>query len=177
MDHQSYIERDVREAFAKIRKYRDAARAEGESLLSRAVVRPYRLSSNIPETIAIDGSYAPLYRNTSLWLVAVRAVALRYKFAMEGPTYDLSQCEINEGAELVTTSKRIAQDLSSFALELTERTMSRKSEAPKRMAGYARILREFQLSKSIARDNKNSIILMDGTLTTPPIPSITRVAE
>jgi hypothetical protein len=107
----------------------------------------------------------------------VRAVALRYKFIADGPTYDLSRCEINEGAELVTTSKRIAQDLSGFALELTERTMARKAEAPKRMAGYARILREFQLANSIARNTKGSIILMDGTLTTPPIPSINRVAE
>jgi hypothetical protein len=177
VEHHSNIDHDVRESFAKIRKYRDIVKAEVGSQLSKSKVLTYRLSRKVPETIAIDGSYAPLYRNTSLWLVAVRAVALRYNFTPEGPTYDLSQCQINEGAELVTTSKRIAQELSSFALELTERTAARRAEAPRRMAGYARILREFQLASSIAEKCKDSIILMDGTLTTPPIPSINQVAE
>jgi hypothetical protein len=175
--HHSNIEQDVREAFTKIRKYRDAVRAEAGSVLSNAEVRTYHASSKVPETIAVDGSYAPLYRNTSLWLVAVRAVALRYRYSADGPTYDLSECEISEGAELVTTSKRIAEDLSSFALELRERTAARKAEAPRRMAGYARILREFQLARSLAKKSKDSIILMDGTLTTPPITRINQMAE
>ena len=132
---------------------------------------------HVPQTTAIDGSYAPIYRNTSLWLVALRAVALCYNFIEDGPTYQLEGCEINEGAELVTTSKRVAEDLSAFARELRELTASRKGEAPRRMATYARILREFQLASVVAKSRKNSIILMDGTLTTPPVRRINELAE
>ena len=177
MVHHSDIERDVRGHLVKIRKYQDLAREEAKSRLLQVSVEPYELVNSVPETSAIDGSYAPLYRSTSLWLVALRAVALRYSFTQEGPTYQLEGCEINEGAELVTTSKRVADDLSSFARELRDLTAARKGEAPRRMATLARIHREFELANVLAKKRRNSIILIDGTLTTPPVRRINELAD
>ncbi len=179
VDHYSDIEENVRKAFSFISKYRTVIRNEAESQLSKVSLRPFSLSSNVPETIAIDGSYAPIFRNASMWIVAVRAAALTYKFSQSqsGPTYDVKDCQIDEGAELVTTSRRVAEELPAFNREITERTAAKKAEAPKRMAAYARILREFQLANTMARNHQKSLILMDGTLTTPPVSQINRLAE
>ena len=50
-----------------------------------------------------------------MWLIAVRAVALTYKFSeTQSVSYDVLDCEINEGAELVTTSLRIAKELQAL---------------------------------------------------------------
>jgi len=174
----SDIQEDVRKALLTIRKHRAEADKEAGAIRSRINPIPFQLSRNVPDTIAIDGSYAPLFQNASMWLIAVRATALKYRFSEDdsGSIYSVMGCEISEGAELVTTSKRVAVDLSSFSQELRVRNIGR-SEAPKRMARLARILREFQLAKSAAESNKNSVILMDGTLTTPPISLIREFAE
>ncbi len=177
--HHSDIQKNVRRHFDTIRKYRDIAKREAGLQLSRVSPQPFQLSRLVPETVAIDSSYAPLYQSSGMWLIAVRAVALKYGFSedKEGPNYDLRGCEMNEGAELVTTSKRIAGDLSTFTQELRDRTSARKSEAPKRMAALATTLREFQLANSLAKSMKRSVILMDGTLTTPPITQINDLAQ
>ncbi len=177
--HHSDIVENVRRHFDTIRKYRNIARREAGSQLSRVSPQPFQLSPLVPETVAIDSSYAPLYQSSGMWLIAVRAVALKYGFSEDkkGPNYHLRGCEINEGAELVTTSKRIAGDLSTFTQELRDRTSARKSEAPKRMGALATILREFQLASSVAKSMKRSIIMMDGTLTTPPITQIKELAQ
>ena len=177
--HHSDIEENVRRHFDTIRKYRDIAKTEAGAQLSKVSPQPFHLSSLVPETIAIDSSYAPLYQSSGMWLIAVRAVALKYGFSedKEGTNYHLRGCEMNEGAELVTTSKRIAGDLSTFTQELRDRTSARKSEAPRRMGALATILREFQLANSMARNSEESIIMMDGTLTTPPITEIKELAQ
>ncbi len=178
-EHHRDIEDNVRKAFSVIRKYSTVIKNEAESQLAKISFCSFNLSDDIPDTIAIDGSYAPIFRSASMWVVAVRAAALTYKFSQSqsGPAYDVRDCEINEGAELVTTSRRIAEELPAFSRELTELTAARKSEAPKRMAAYARILREFQLANFVAKDHHDSLILMDGTLTTPPVSQIDRLAE
>ncbi len=177
--HHSDIAEDVRRHFAFIRKNRTVIKRETESKLSNVVFQPFQLRERVPETIAIDGSHVPLYRTASMWLIAVRAVALRYRFSDDDGdlAYELQDYEINEGAELVTTSKRVAEDLSSFARELRELTAPRKGEAPRRMADYARILREFQLASSVAKNRNQSVILMDGTLSTPPPKLIEKLAD
>jgi hypothetical protein len=177
--HHSDIEENVRRHFDTIRKYRDIAKREAGSQLSKVSPQPFQLSSLVPETVAIDSSYAPLYQSSGMWLIAVRAVALKYGFSedKEGTNYHLRGCEMNEGAELVTTSKRIAGDLSTFTQELRDRTSARRSEAPRRMGALATILREFQLANSMAKSLEKSIIMMDGTLTTPPITEIKELAQ
>jgi len=176
--HYSDIEHDVRLDLSKIRKYRDIIRAETSERLSGASIRAFQLADHVAKTVAIDGSYALLYRDISLWLVVVRAVALHYAFEqLTDTSYTLERCEINEGAELVTTSKRIAEDLPPFARDLTDRIGASKGEAPRRMATCARMLREFQLANTISKNCTNTIILMDGTLNTPPIAAINTLAE
>lgn len=176
--HHSDIEDNVRNAFSVIRKYKSIVQAEAESQLSKVTFCPFNISRDVQPTIAIDGSYAPVFRSASMWLIAVRAVALTYKFSeTQSVSYDVLDCEINEGAELVTTSLRIAKELPSFNQELTALTAARRSEAPKRMAAYARILREFQLTKIVAKKHHDSVILMDGTLSTPPLDHIKQLVN
>ncbi len=176
--HHSDIEDDVRIAFSVIRKYKSIIQEEAQSQLSKVGFCPFNISSDVPPTVAIDGSFAPIFRSASMWLVAVRAVALTYKFSeTQPPTYDVHGCEINEGAELVTTSQRISKELPSFNQELTMLTSARKSEAPKRMAAYARILKEFQLANIVAKKYRDSLILMDGTLSTPPLNYMKQLVE
>ena len=45
------------------------------------------------------------------------------------------------------------------------------------MAAYARILREFQLTKIVAKKHRDSVILMDGTLSTPPLDHIKQLVN
>src|SRR2546422_3984939 len=176
--YRNEIEEDVRKHLGFINKNKDIINREAQSKLSDVDIKSFQLSKHVPETIAIDSSYAPIYRASSMWLIAIRAIALSYRFSTEegAPSYDLQGQEVNEGAELVTTSKKLAEGMSDFAKELRELTAARKSEAPRRMADYARILREMQLADSSAQRAKNSVILMDGTLSIPPAQLIERLS-
>ncbi len=181
MTQESYhndIEGDVRKHFAFISENRAMIKEEEVSRLSALEIRQFGLNDSVPETTAIDSSSAPLYRASSMWLIAVRALSLRYKFnATNGtPAYELQGQEINEGAELVTTSGKIAEGLSDLARELAELTVPRKSLV-RTMADYIRMLKEIQLANSAARSTRDSIILMDGTLSPPTPRLIRRLAE
>jgi len=140
-------------------------------------VIPFSLSDHPTKVVAIDGSYAPVYRMSSLWVIAIRAVALTYEFGHD-QSYNIEACDVNEAAQLVTTEKELASQIDEFALELQSLTAKRRSEAPKRMAAYARILREFELAAWVAKRRTGVTIVLDGTLTAPPLQEIkTKVEE
>ncbi len=177
--HHGDVEDNLRRAFTIIGKYRAQFKEEALSHLSRLDVRPFGPPKEVPKTIAIDGSYAPIYHVASMWLIAARAAALHYEFFedTEGPEYQAQRCDINECVEVITTSKRVARDLSGLSQELTERIAVRRSEAPKRMAALVRVHNEWQLANFVAKVQEDSVIIMDGTLTTPPIPHIDNLAN
>lgn len=176
--HHSNIEENVRSAFSVIAKYKSIVSEERESQLSKVTFCPFEVSDEVQPTIAIDGSYAPIFRSASMWLVAVRAAALTYRFSQgQSPSYDVVGCEINEGAELITISLRIAKELPSFSQELTLITAAKKSEAPKKMSAYARIFKEYELASIMAKTHRDSLILMDGTFSTPPVKQIKTLAD
>lgn len=176
--HHSNIEENVRSGFSVIAKYKSIVREETESQLSKVTFCPFEISEEVPPTIAIDGSYSPIFRSASMWLVAVRAAALTYRFShSHSPTYEVTGCEINEGAELITISLRIAKELPAFSQELTFITAAKKSEAPKKMSAYARMFKEYELAKIMAQTRHDSLILMDGTFSIPPLKTIKQLAN
>ena len=176
--HHSNIQENVRRAFSVIAKYKTIISEEAESQLSKVEFSPYELCNSVPSLTAIDGSYAPIFKTASMWLIAVRAAALKYRFSNSGTEgYEIEGCEINEGAELITLSFRIARELPKLNQELTAITAAKKSDAPKKMSAYVRILREFELARIMAEKLKDSLILMDGTLITPPVKLIEQSAD
>ena len=137
---------------------------------------PFSLSDHPTKVVAIDGSYAPVYRMSSLWLIAIRTVALTYAFGHD-LSYNIEACDVNEAAQLVTTEKAIASRIGNFALELQSLTAKRRSEAPKRMAALARILAEFELAAWVAKRRTGVTIVLDGTLTAPPLQEVKNKVE
>jgi hypothetical protein len=167
----SDIEDDVKKAFSVISNHWRNAKVEAERKIPQIQTNPFSLNDGPTEIVAIDGSYAPVYRMSSLWVVAVRAVALTCEFS-EDQGYSIKACDVNEGAQLVTTDKDLASEIDQFAIELQSLTAKRPGEAPKRMATLARILGEFELASMIARKRKDVTIVLDGTLTAPPVHAI-----
>ncbi len=137
---------------------------------------PFSLSDHPTKVVAIDGSYAPIYRMSSLWMIAIRAVALTYEFGHD-QSYNIEACDVNEAAQLVTTEKELASQIGEFAVQLQSLTAKRPSEAPKRMATLARILREFELAAWVAKRRTGVTIVLDGTLTAPPMQEVKNKVE
>lgn len=176
--HLGDIERDVKNAFQVISGHRAKAMREAEERLRQIELIPFRIPDGSAEIVAIDGSYAPLFRAGSIWIVAVRAAALTYEFS-EGDGYAIKACDVNEAAHLITTDRAVASQVGGFTGELqslTARGRSR-SEAPGRMARYARILCELQLAAWVAGQRSKTTIVLDGTLTVPPPITIKRKME
>jgi hypothetical protein len=169
--HLSDIEDDVKKAFSVISNHWRNATGEAEQKIAQIQTIPFSLRDGSSEIVAIDGSYAPVYRMSSLWVVAIRAVALTYEFG-EDQSYNIKACDVNEGAQLITTDKNLASEIDEFAIELQSLTARRGGEAPKRMAAYARILREFELACWVAKKRTGVTIVLDGTLTAPPLQAI-----
>jgi len=167
--HLSDIEQDVRNAFELISDHWSKARSEAEQKLPQIELVPFQLCDGSTEIVAIDGSYAPLFRAGSIWIVAVRAVALTYEFTDE-KGYEIKGCDVNEAAQLITTDRGVASQVGGFTAELQSLTSRGRgqSEAPGRMARYARILRELELAAYVAKKHNGITIVLDGTLTVPP---------
>ena len=169
--HLSDIERDVKRAFEIISSHRSKGRSEAEQKLPQIQLTPFSLTESSTELVAIDGSYAPIFRTSSIWIVAVRAVALTYEFS-DSRGYNIKGCDVNEAAELVTTDRDVASQIGSFSLELQSLTARRRGEAPGRMARYACILREIELAALVSKKRSGVTIVLDGTLTVPPLKTI-----
>lgn len=176
--HLNDIERDIKRAFEIISGHREKAKSEAEQRLPQIELTPFSLAEGPTEIVAIDGSYAPIFRSSSIWIVAVRAVALTYEFT-ESQGYNIKGCDVNEGAELVTTDRDVASQVGSFSMELQSLTARgrARSEAPARMARYARILREIELAAWVSKKHSGVTILLDGTLTVPPLNTIKNKME
>jgi len=176
--HLSDIEKEIRSAFEIISGHRVRAKREAEQRLPQIELTPFSLIEGPIKLVTIDGSYAPIFRSSSIWIVAVRAVALTYEFS-ESQGYSFKGCDVNEGAELVTTDRDIASQVGSFSIEmqsLTARGRGR-SEAPGRMARYARILHEIELAAWVSKKYSGVTIVLDGTLTVPPLNTIKNKME
>jgi hypothetical protein len=165
----SDIEHDLRNAFAMVSEQRTRARGEAEQKLRQIELIPFQLRDGPTEIVAIDGSYSPLFRTGSIWIVAVRAVALAYEFG-DTQGYTLKGCDVNEAAQLVTTDSAIASQVGGFTAELQSLTARgrARSEAPARMARYSRILRELELAAWVAKRRERIMIVLDGTFAVPP---------
>lgn len=174
----SDIEQDVRNAFRIISSHRARAASEAEQRIQQIQLIPFQVCGGSGEIVAIDGSYAPLFRAGSIWIVAVRAVALTYMFS-ESKGYEVKGCDVNEAAHLITTDKGVASQVGGFTAELQSLTARGRgrSEAPGRMARYARILCELELAAWVAEKRSKTTIVLDGTLTVPPPITIKKKME
>jgi hypothetical protein len=161
----------MKKAFSVISNHWREAKREVKQKIPHIHAIPFSLKDGSTEIVAIDGSYAPVFRMSSLWVVAIRAIALSYEFREE-QGYNIKACDVNEGAQLITTDKDLASEIDEFAIQLQSLTAKRRGEAPRRMAAYARIFREFDLASSIAKKRTGVTIVLDGTLTAPPLQAI-----
>jgi hypothetical protein len=169
--HLNDIEEDVRKAFRTISAHGRKSHDEVKTKLPDIVTVPFSLPAGPTIIIAIDGSFAPIYRMANLWIIAVRAAALTCEFD-ESKGYNIAQCKVNEAAHLVTTDKAVAQEIDEFTAEVQALTARRPGEAARRMSYLVRIYRELELAAHIAAEKSNVTIALDGTLTTPPIRTI-----
>ncbi len=136
--------------------------------LGQMNVVPFVLHEGPTEMVVIDGSYAPVFRSSNLWIVVVRAVALRYEYDVHDG-YVVKECIVNEGGHLLTTDKDLASEIGDLAAEVQTLTSKRRGEAPKRMASLVRIYRELELAATVARRYSGMTVVLDGTLTAPPL--------
>jgi hypothetical protein len=154
-----------------VSEFRKECDKELEGQLKKIKVVPLSVEDTASEIIAIDGSYAPIFRASNVWIIAVRAVALRYGYSPE-EGYAVRDCVINEGANALTTDKRIASEMDELAMGIQSLTAKRVGEAPKRMAALARINKELELVAQMSKRCSDSTIVLDGTLTAPPLKPI-----
>lgn len=171
--HLGDIEKDVKKAFKIISSHHWKVQSQAEQKLPEIQLTPFSLVEGTREIVAIDGSYAPIFRTSSIWIVAVRAAALTCEFSEDGG-YNIKACEMNETAELVTTDKDVASQVGAFSVELQNLTAGgrARSEGPARLARYARILREIELAAWVSNKRSGATILLDGTLAVPPLNTI-----
>ena len=93
----SDIEQDVKNAFRIISNHRARAASEAEQKVQQIELIPFQVRSGSGEIVAIDGSYAPIFRAGSIWIVATRAVALAYTFS-DNNGYEVKDCASGEEA-------------------------------------------------------------------------------
>ncbi len=168
VQHLGDIAEDLKGALGFVSSHSIKAEIEVREKLKQMRVLPFGLYNGPVEIVTIDSSYAPIFRTSNLWIVAVRAVAIRCKYD-DSEGYVVNECIVNEGGHLLTTDRNLAAEIGDLAAEIQALTSKRPGEAPKRMASLVRIYRELELAAKVSERFSGLTVVLDGTLTAPPL--------
>jgi hypothetical protein len=137
--------------------------ADEKEVAKNIRITPFSSSDEVKDLIAIDGSYSFLLNLSSMWLAVIRVGALHYRYSEENG-YELVNSYAQEKPVMVSTKKEIMANMGDLEKTLFSATRY-ASEQHREMVNQLRRLLEEETALKIAKENKNVIIAMDGTLT------------
>ena len=151
---------ELRKELKLMLDYRNSSRKT-----ERVEVIPFEPTEKPWEMVAVDGSYTFLLSLSNMWLALVRAGALTYSCSGNG--YHVLNCSFKEKPIMVSTRQEVMMRRGGFTKDLYLYTKGSK-EQHREMVNEFRKRLEARVALETARERRNSIIAMDGSLTAVP---------
>jgi len=132
-----------------------------------------------PDLIAVDGSYSFILNISSVWIVILRIGALHYEFKEDSNQigYVLKESHLEEKPEVIASYREIVEQQSEVHQELFKISLTSGRTAHLTMADGLRRLAEDQLAGRLAGQVQNTIIALDGALTTQPFQAFQKALQ
>jgi len=123
-----------------------------------------------PDLIAVDGSYSFILNISSVWIVILRIGALHYEFKEDSNQigYVLKKSYLEERPEVIASYRQIVEQQTEVHQELFNISTTSGRQTHLTIADGLRRLAEDKLAEDLAGKVKNTIIALDGALTTQP---------
>lgn len=124
-----------------------------------------------PDLVAVDGSYSFILNISSVWIVILRIGALHYEFKENSNQlgYVLKESYLEEKPEVVASYREIVKKQSELHQELFKISLASGRKAHQTIADGLRRLAEHNLANKLAEQMQDTIIALDGSLTTQPL--------
>ncbi|MFQ6123106.1 MAG: DNA double-strand break repair nuclease NurA [Candidatus Heimdallarchaeota archaeon] len=125
-----------------------------------------------PDLVAVDGSYSFILNVSSVWIVILRIGALLYEFKENSSQigYVLKESYFEDKPEVVASYREIVKKQSALHQELFKISLATGRKAHQTIADGLRRLAEHNLAHKLAGQMRDTIIALDGSLTTQPLP-------
>ncbi|MDI6916240.1 MAG: DNA double-strand break repair nuclease NurA [Thermoplasmatales archaeon] len=152
---------DIENLFSLIKKHYDNAQSKTEKILSSIDIKPFKVSDEKTDLVAVDGSYTFLLNFSSMWIALVRVGALHYSlddgFALK------EKKSVDRHVPVVADEKII----ETFPEEYQKLLKTIKMKNPNEIVNEYRRLMEHQIVNELSKEKEKCIIAVDGALTTP----------
>lgn len=160
----------LEEALRMISKYCTA----GDEDWEEPGVVEFSLSEDDCNMVAVDGSYTFLFHVSSIWLGVIKVCALTYSF--ENGRYNIKdKCFFEEPVLLSTNESMVVcqDDIFQNLFRSTKNSSDQVKEMMNKYRGY----REQEIALRIAEKCRGSLLVLDGTLSGFPSPSLSKRLE
>ncbi len=167
----SNLTEQMSNALKLVSEYTDLMQDIPGNLENTSQLQNFSLNSDAPpDLIAVDGSYSFVLNVSSVWIVILRIGALHYEFKEDsnGIGYVLKHDYLEESPEVISTYHPIVEQQSEVHQKLFNISAKSGGQTHLSIADGLRRLAEDQLAGRLAKETKNTIIALDGALTTQP---------
>ena len=152
---------DLETLLSLIKNHYDNAQSETEKILKGIDIKPFEVSDEKTDLVAVDGSYTFLLNFSSVWIALVRAGALHYSL---DDGFVLKDKKSVDRYIPVAVDEKI---IKTFPEEYQKMLRTIKMKAPNEIVNECRRLMEHQIVNEISKEKEKCIIAVDGALTTP----------
>lgn len=155
-----------------VREYSGLMKNGAPDVTEKLQIHEFELNDQPPpDLVAVDGSYSFILNVSSVWIVILRIGALHYEFKENSNQigYVLKESYLEEKPEVVASYREIVKKQSELHQELFKISLASGRKAHQTIADGLRRLAEHNLANKLAEQMQDTIIALDGSLTTQPL--------
>lgn len=163
------LEKDLELALEDLNRCRELAQKESQSIIEKMEVKPVQMSKELPlPMIAVDGSHSFMLKLSGVWIALIKTAGLLYRITEsdKGVGFELKRTFNREKPVLISPYKGFADEQDETYRKILEEASRTAQVKHTYIANELRRMEELKLTHEVAQQLKNTIIAMDGTLTT-----------
>ncbi|MBU3902428.1 MAG: DNA double-strand break repair nuclease NurA [Candidatus Thermoplasmatota archaeon] len=152
---------DLENLLSLIKKHYDTAESETEKIFDKLKIKPFDVSDEKIDLVAVDGSYTFLLNFSSVWIAVIRVGAVHYSV---DNGFVLKDKKCVDRYVPVTVDEKI---IETFPEEYQKLLKTIKMKTPNEIINEYRRILEHRIVNEMSKEKTECIIAVDGTLTTP----------
>ena len=167
----SDLKEEIKHVLELVREYTGLIKKDAPEIVEKLQICDFELNAQSPpDLLAVDGSYSFILNVSSVWIVILRIGALHYEFKEDSNQigYVLKNSYLEEKPEVVASYREIVKNQSGVHQELFKTALASGRKAHITIADGLRRLAEHKLASKLAGQMHDTIIALDGALTTQP---------
>ncbi|MCG2826150.1 MAG: DNA double-strand break repair nuclease NurA, partial [Thermoplasmatales archaeon] len=152
---------DIENLLSLIKNHYDTAESETEKIFDKLKIKPFDVSDEKIDLVAVDGSYTFLLNFSSVWIAVIRVGAVHYSV---DNGFVLKDKKCVDRYVPVTVDEKI---IETFPEEYQKLLKTIKMKTPNEIINEYRRILEHRIVNEMSKEKTECIIALDGALTTP----------